>query len=129
MSSSSSPSAESNFLAQLEGPQLEQLQLEVQQQIKLVRGVFVELNRLLKAINLYGAEHQSVRQFRVRFFQSITQALEEWGGFTLDVQSYELSLAEQGFTLARVSGGAATALTDCWVVLSVPSRLDASAAP
>ena len=86
---------ESDLLAQLEGPRLESLKVEIQQQIKLVRGVFVELSRLLKAINLYGADHQSVRQFRSRFFQVLTNALEEKGRFQLDVQSYEFSISEQ----------------------------------
>ena len=83
------------LLKAFEPVELERLDDVTQMLVHSAKSVFNELGRLIKSITLYGAEHQSSLNFRLRFFEVMTQALSKGDEIKVEVQTYALVIAEQ----------------------------------
>ena len=83
------------LLKVFEPVELERLDDVIQLTVHSARSVFNELSRLIKSITLYGAEHQSSINFRIRFFEVMTQALSKGDDVSVEVQTYALVIADQ----------------------------------
>jgi hypothetical protein len=84
-----------DLLEQFTNVPLSKLPQAIQEQVKCAQNIFLELSKLMKSIVLYGKNHQSAVLFRKKFFDALTQALSEYHQLDVDIQQYELIMADQ----------------------------------
>jgi hypothetical protein len=84
-----------DLLEQFANVPLSKLPQALQEQVKSAQNIFLELSKLMKSIILYGKQHQSAILFRKKFFDALTQALTQFHVLDVEVQQYELIMADQ----------------------------------
>ncbi len=84
-----------DLLEQFANVPLSKLPQALQEQVKSAQNIFLELSKLMKSIVLYGKQHQSAVLFRKKFFDALTQALSQFHVLDVEVQQYELIMADQ----------------------------------
>ncbi len=84
-----------DLLEQFANVPLSKLPQALQEQVKSAQNIFLELSKLMKSIVLYGKQHQSAILFRKKFFDALTQALTQFHVLDVEVQQYELIMADQ----------------------------------
>ncbi len=78
-----------------EGPRADALDEAQRLEVDSAREAFRELEKLVKNIQLYGREHQSVERFNERLYEALSTALSAREELMVDVGPYELLVHDQ----------------------------------